>query len=656
MANTYKTYSIPRVTADAYTEEEALDRFNSPIASIETALDDLSGRLERAGGRCAVIYEHVPLSDTCFVGALVYYDAESARFAPAVAALLPQPGEQGESVEAPSSRVVGMVVRLDTDMAAVHGAILCGGYWDDQNAVRACAGEDATPGTYYLSSSAPGRAVTADKLGGALRQGMFTYMGNGKLLFGLHYLAHDNHWHASRVAYAGWTSVSVAVPESTEVPAGCNYWYDESADTAADEAGYSRLGALQERTTAVFHNGLLQLPGQSFVLSGGYLWYSGTSAPEQGSVTIFNSFPFAYGSPVIRDVVSTNDALTVTKRNGTVMLSQNALLDSGTSRSASAIASLSGRRVRYTPVLSGIVARAGVSASVSQDGLVTIWSSSTTEGLRDAYVIDHNGTNRADDGVFPYVLFPAGRLASLTMTLPVTGIGDDVTLRARVWIMAIGRGSYTTSTRWVPQPSSGVSVSLSGLGTVTGSLAGGADDDLSYLETSTYVTLSGSGTLVTRLAVSSAPASDFKVFRLGYRLELVGINEPAQGVTVVEGTGMVAHSGTAASAIAKYTALRATSAGLVPCSASVAGNANECIGISLEAVDSGETLDYVSCGVVQDPGLGFDAGSAIYIGTGGQLTAVDPSENDGVVFMQRVGTALPGGMMVNIETAVAKEQ
>lgn len=131
---------------------------------------------------------------------LVYYNTGDSKFEPAVAALLGTPGDQGQSVEAPSSRVEGMIISKDA--SGITGTMLTGGYWESATLAAACLGGSATAGTYYLSPETPGKA--AKNTNGHLQQPVLSYYGNGKFSLSLFYMAHDNHFHGSAVLTGSW--------------------------------------------------------------------------------------------------------------------------------------------------------------------------------------------------------------------------------------------------------------------------------------------------------------------------------------------------------------------------------------------------------------------------------------------------------------------
>ena len=73
----------------------------------------------------------------------MYYDTTDALFKPALAALLALPGHQGESVEAPESRVEGMIINKDT--ANNTGTLLQGGYYNSSSCAAGCLGGAGGP-------------------------------------------------------------------------------------------------------------------------------------------------------------------------------------------------------------------------------------------------------------------------------------------------------------------------------------------------------------------------------------------------------------------------------------------------------------------------------------------------------------------------------
>ena len=123
------TDTLTRITAGG-SGQDVLDKLNTPLAQIETHLNKLASAIAGLDNKSAVIRRYVPLSSDTFIGALVYFNAAEgrSRFEPALAALKTIPGRQGESIEADSARVEGIVIALDSEMSGqstVFGTILC---------------------------------------------------------------------------------------------------------------------------------------------------------------------------------------------------------------------------------------------------------------------------------------------------------------------------------------------------------------------------------------------------------------------------------------------------------------------------------------------------------------------------------------------------
>lgn len=512
---------LTRITAGG-TGQQALDKLNLPLSQIEAALNTLAGRISGMASKCAVVKKDAPLSSDCYPGALVYFNTEPEhmRYEPALAQLLGEFGTQGQSVEAPCARVVGIV--LDKKNVAdgtgnVQGTLLLGGYWESP--VFASGTIDGTPtaGIYYLSPDTPGKATLDPQY--HLRQPIFCYEGEGKLVMGLQYMAHDNHFHGSlTLDGANWTAAADR-PAGVSLPAGGARWIYVDDDTQ----GYINLGELSSRTTAVFHEGLLQNEDH-FVVSGGYVWCKDQDAPEDGSVVIFNSYPFSYDSPVVRDIESGNDALTIKFQNGRVLVTQNDFEQGEIEQVPMAIYGIDGKTLKMTQVLTGLRAGPGTTVSVNQDGVATIASSLMANTPLDAYSINHNGTTVTSDGTFLYLTFPAGRTSTMVINMNVNGMQSDMELDAKVWGCCAGQGAtFNVNVYWLPAPVADGPVDIpstpTALGTLTFPDAG--TGKLSYGETSTALRITGNGQLVASVAISAQPSNDIRLTRIGFIYSLV---------------------------------------------------------------------------------------------------------------------------------------
>ena len=507
------TNTLTRITAGG-TGQQAIDKLNLPLGQIESALNTLAGRISGLTNKCAVVKKDAPLSSDCYVGALVYFNTETdhMRYEPALAALLGEPGEQGQSVEAPSARVVGIVLSKGSTADAsgnVQGTLLLGGYWEDAGVVAGALGAGPVPGVYYLSPYTAGKATADPQY--HLRQPVLCYEGGAKLTMGLQYMAHDNHFHASlALESAYWAPVSSA-PSGVTPPAGAVWIYLNNTTQA-----FVNLGELSSRTTAVFHDGILQTE-DTFVVSGGYLWCKNAQAPAQNSVTIFNSYPFAYGSAVVRGIQSGNDALTVQFQNGLVTITQNDFAQGDISNTPLAVSGVNGKTLNMTHVVTGVQAGPGTTVSVAADGVATIASSLLADTPLDAYSINHNGTTVTSDGTFMYYTFPKGRVSNMVISQNVVGMPAAANISAKVWGMCAG-GSVTVGiiAWWIPVNGEGAQSAVS-LGTMSIAYNG----TQAYTESTGSMTVSGNGQLVAKLTVSGAPGDDVKLARVGFIYSLV---------------------------------------------------------------------------------------------------------------------------------------
>lgn len=507
------TNTLTRITAGG-TGQQALDKLNLPLSQIEAALNTLAGRISGLTNKCAVIKKDAPLSSDCYVGALVYFNTETdhMRYEPALAALLGAPGDQGQSVEAPSARVVGIVLSKGSTADAsgnVQGTLLLGGYWEDSGVVAGALGANPVPGVYYLSPYTAGKATADPQY--HLRQPILCYEGGDKITMGLQYMAHDNHFHASlALESAYWTAVANA-PAGVTPPAGAVWIY---LNNTTQE--FINLGELSSRTTAVFHNGILQT-SDTFVVSDGYLWCKNAQAPAQNTVVLFNSYPFAYDSAVVRDIQSGNDALTIKFQNGLVTITQNDFEQGETENVPLAVASINGKTLGMTPVVTGAQAGPGTTVSVNEAGVATIASSLLADTPLDAYSINHNGTTVTSDGTFLYYTFPKGRVSNMVIMQNVVGMQAATELSAKVWGMCAG-GNVTVSISawWIPISGTGAQSAVS-LGTMSIAYSG----TQAYVESTGSMTVAGNGQLVAKLTVTGAPGDDVKLARVGFKYSLV---------------------------------------------------------------------------------------------------------------------------------------
>lgn len=662
------TYQINKLS-DAHPSDgaAAVDVIDASIQQVQDALNNLSERVDNLNQKSAVVRQHVPLASGVLIGDLVYYKAyadiaevgRSGEYDKALATTLAETQDQGQSIEAPSARVEGIVIATDPGSSPLTGTLLIGGYWVDPDVMDSCLGAGAHPGVYYLSPVNAGKGTL--ETNGHLRQPVLSYYGAGQFGLSLFYMAHDNHFHSSQQLDPNyWEPISDV--EIDDRPA----YYRYIGDTAQD------LGEIGD-TTAVFYNGILQntqrpsAAGSLFAIDNDVLYYmDGATAPSDGQVILFNHYPFAYESAVIRTVYSTSDALTVRNTNGNVAITGNDFVTGATAKSSQAIYSINGRALNYTPVVTDITAGPGIDVNRALDGTAIITAASSLGGLMDAYSINHNGTTLISDASkppFQYITFPAGRYSEYVMYLPVNDIGDTV-CTAAVWLMKLGTGSpsFTIKARYIPSPTVGSPTTLSDLplGTIAqfNTTAGDTATSLVYNEAEIPdVTVQHSGMLVA--IVGCTASSQVSIMRTGFRL-IVDAERTAQQVgTTAEDSTSITQTMTVAPAqtVTAGDAVMIMNSKLVVCTNyknGLADNTNKCVGIALSSALEGQQVTYMITGTMTLPVAG-EPGASLYIKPNGTIGTVADTDTflTTARFLQKVGTILTGNkIQVNIEPAV----
>lgn len=644
------TYNLTRIVGGV-SGEAVLPALNAPIDDIELALNSLSSRIGNMNNKSAIIRQYVPIAEGVTPGMLVYYDTELSRFAPAIAKLMAQPGSQGQSIEHPSSRVEGLIISIDS--SGVTGTMLTGGAYESAAVAQACLGSAAVAGTYYLSPTTAGKAVLDP--GQHLRQAVLSYYGDGKLNLNMFYMAHDNHFHSSAVLTGTWLPVTAMEDTSITIPTGATFFYNGVGDP-----NLADVGELSDETTLVVHNGVIITPGTSFVISQGYLWSKELLIPASGEVTIFNHFPYAYNSPVVRSVTSApGSSVTIKNKNGRVTIKPSDFISGAVANSALAVSAISGNRILYTPVVTGLGAGPGIQLSRATDGSVTVAASNLVGNPIDAYNVNHNGTLISSDGLFQYFTFPSGRSSELVMSLPVQDVAAGAEMQATVWGSCVGTGSsFNVNMYFVPQPLSSIPADMPTAPDKTSTLViSGASGKITYGETQHAIPFSGDGMLVAVVSIQSPPITDIKLLRMGFKLDIISAPDVADSGAPIEGITAMIGSLASGYSSTKYDLVYVVSDRLSLCNSSNALTGNRCVGVAMDSVSVGQPLTYVMAGIIQDVGFGFTAGKAVYVGLDGRMTQDEGlANNPSVKYVQKIGMALtPAIVQIGIETAVMTE-
>ena len=91
MSNTtISTYEVPLIgNQTAPTNEAAVALLDNSLSYINDALNGIARRLSDSDTRNAIIQHDVPITAEVFEGALVYFNTNTSKYEPALAALLP---------------------------------------------------------------------------------------------------------------------------------------------------------------------------------------------------------------------------------------------------------------------------------------------------------------------------------------------------------------------------------------------------------------------------------------------------------------------------------------------------------------------------------------------------------------------------------------
>ena len=292
------------------------------------------------------------------------------------------------------------------------------------------------------------------------------------------------------------------------------------------------------------------------------------------------------------------------------------------------------------------------------DGSVTIAASNLVGNPIDAYSINHNGTNMTSDGTFTYVTFPRTRSSEFVMSLPVKDVSSGTKMKATAWGICAGNGAtFDVKIYFVPTPgaSSPAQIPSSPSATTT-LLFSGQSGQLTYAETPAVVEFEGDGMLVASVAIQSAPNTDIRLLRVGFKLDIVksesGDDEEEPPVDTTNAiTGTLASGYTAS----KYDLVYVVDGKLALCRSNNVASANSCVGMALANASTGDSLEYIITGIVQDPSFAFTPGQPVYVGLDGKMTQADLSQT--AAYVQKVGMALTAvAVQVRLETAVITEK
>lgn len=507
MAVVPRTLTLTEISG-GQTGSGAIDTINANFAETAQAFNSLA---EALSNRNAIVRHCVPVAGDVGVGDLVYWS--SGCYCKAQALLEARPGLQGQSIEAECAHVDGIVIEMTTGATDTEATcnLLCGGCWSDSDVVSGFlgAGVAAEAGVYYLSPESAGK-VTKDP-GGGLRQPILTLYDNTTFGLGLFYMAHDNHFHAT-----------YTVPEWS---GSANNW---SASIPIESGA---VGEMSEKVTAIFSGGVLVAPASDFsfgdvdtpVSGAQQIIYSGATDPGANNVVLFNHYPFAYGSPVVRLVQTTDSSsLTVKTVNGIVTLTPNDFVVASGAATGTAIGAISGGTIYTTPVIASITGSGGVTA-VTSGGSTTIALADVIGNPIDPDIVNHNGTAmvqvQTGNAYMQCITFLTSRTANVSIQKALTGIPTGTTAYVCGSLVGAGNDTFTVNLSYIPQPETTPVATTSIISATTSMTVAGAANSISYAQTSGGLTnVSGNGVLTANIAINGTPAADRQFLRLGFIL------------------------------------------------------------------------------------------------------------------------------------------
>ena len=502
-----KTYNISQISNGA---PATAATFNKPINQVQTALNDLSSRIDSIFNKSAVLQYDVTVSSDAQVGDLLYFDSQGgAVFRPAKALLSGKPGSGGQSVQAPSSRVQGLLIGKSQDTS---GTLLRSGYYKSSDIITNTIQDPLKKaGLYYLSPTTAGKATRQP--GWSMRQPCISYYGDGKFSMITNYLAHDNHHH-------NYTKLMVA----DIIPASSYTGSDSTQGAYVWEVGTASTGQLSPETSVVFYKGQLASSDQ-FKIGRSTVWCTSLNRPD-APVYLFNVYPFAYGDSVVRSIGT--QTLSISAASGAVQIDIPAYKKLAAENREQAVSDITGSTISFTPVVSKIIASTGMYAANIGNGQYVVASSANLGTPVKAQQMYMNGTQRVATSLLTYTVFPKGIQSNAVISMPVqnsSGLGLSVHLWAQV--KADTACDLTVQLYWVPlNQEEAVALPTTPIATGRFATNGGSANTLVYKEQPLQTTISQSGTLVAKL-IAPTQTHDIYIYQAGFKLEAATSNQAA---------------------------------------------------------------------------------------------------------------------------------
>ena len=488
------TIILPKITN---TDPANADTFNRPLNAIEAILNEIHKAVNTVNTKEGVVVSNVPVSSDTKVGDFVYIHS-SGEFRPAVSRLDSVYGVHGEPIEAPESRVVGMIVSKN----AGTGNLLIGGKFKDYACVSGCLGASPELGVYYLSDTDPGKCT--NRAGKLIQQPVLVYMGDDTFIVNALYQTQTSHYHTYYTLMGTWQSD------------GSGSVYDIDNDP-----GLTTSCALVPGVSVVFHNGAFST---DFTITNDGI-RSNLSPANIGSVTVFSALPAAQSSSVVRGISVDSPVLNVESSNGIVTISHSEYTQSDVRvKSNVAISNIQGNTLNMSPMVSDVKG-IGIRTEVAGDGTAYVYSPYTDYTSLYASEYNLNGCKRVSDDLYTYVVFPKLG-SSVTIARDITDVSNlDAFLN--VWVDSVGDSDkdvkFNISIYYMPTPNSdGVRLPSAASPVYQGildcSLRDGYTIRCSSTNDSSLSTISD-GTIFAKITLNTDPTSPVRILRAGFSVD-----------------------------------------------------------------------------------------------------------------------------------------
>lgn len=478
--------------------------FNTPLNQIQKYLNSIMSDISLLNNKSAIIQSVGFVDASVKQGDLVYFDTKDNVFKSALARLAGIPGSQGQSVQAQSCRVQGLVVAKDNSGIK----ILRQGYYENSIIASTLQSSQAQPGLYYLSAVNPGKAVLDPAWN--MRQPCISYYGNNKFSVMTNYLAHDSHHHATFVIQPkdpNWNSKEYQIPLS------------------------ANLGYMSKDVTAIFVDGVLDT---NFDIRDTSIKYEGSLPIEQKKIVIFNNFPFAYGAGLLRSMSTNSKQLNVKNNNGYVQIDFIKPTQSQLQYTGRAISYINdNNQIITTPVVSRIEPGLNIQVKAAQNGVYSIGSNVLSATRLIASDITCKGAKYIVDNLLTYVLFP-GSSSNSTTSSAIAFIHLNNAAKsnytAKFWCIGRGSGALTINYYWMTQATQIIRTPTEPDGTASVSVTS-SDGNWVSIQSSQSIEIPGNtmpGTLM--IQITNTSSATVQMLKCGCYLQLKSSNPSKQSI------------------------------------------------------------------------------------------------------------------------------